>query len=107
MPVQYKIIKTITYLLYGFEKIAQNRNNERIFTERFETNIALYISSLVVQFGIEDEKLKEIISKINLRLKKVNIDEPDGIGVLVEDGKHEKANSGGGSVVQELSLIHI
>ena len=68
MPVQYKIIKTITYLLYGFEKIAQNRNNERIFTERFETNIALYISSLVVQFGIEDEKLKEIISKINLRL---------------------------------------
>ena len=104
LPIKYKIIKTISYLLNGLEEIGGNSKNERIFTDSFETNIALYISSLLVQFNIEDEKINDIIAKVNERLKKYNINEPGRLGDFVEDDKHEKANQGGAIIKKYYTL---
>ena len=107
MPAKYKIIKIISYLLDGLEEIGGNSKIERIFTDSFETNIALYISSLLVKFGTDDEKIKDVISKVNERLKKLNIIEPDPEGHSIQDDQHERANPGGGFVIKEYHTLAI
>ena len=109
---QQRMIKTIAYLLDGLEtsrKSQENPESEEIYTDQFEVNVVLYISSILAEFGINSEGFESLMDSINKKLVTYKIDDPIPIDGPMDPQKHKQLNPPHDTFVKKyysLSITH-
>jgi len=109
---QTVLIKNIAFLLIGLEKAREYQENPEsaeIFNDQYEVNIALYISSLAAQFGIDTPNFDTLLDGINKHLVKYKIDTPAPIDSPMDPNKHKQINPPNDTFVKKyhsLSITH-